>query len=39
MEWGGMDWITLTQDGGQVACTCECLNETLGYIKGGEFLD
>ena len=35
--WGGMDWINLVQDKGQVAGTCKCGNETSGSIKCGEF--
>ena len=37
--WGGMDWIELAQDRGQLAGTCECGNELWGAIKCGEFLD
>jgi hypothetical protein len=36
---GGMDWIELVQDKGQVEGTCECSNEPSGSIKCGEFLD
>jgi len=36
---GGMDWIELAQDRGQVAGTCEGGNEPSGCIKCGEFLD
>jgi hypothetical protein len=37
--WGGMNWIELAQDKGQVAGSCECGNEPSGSIKCGEFLD
>jgi hypothetical protein len=37
VEWGGMDWINLTQDKGQVAGTCKCGNKTSDSIKCGEF--
>ena len=36
---GGMDWIELAQDRGQVAGTCESDDEPAGSIKCGEFLD
>ena len=36
---GGMDWIELAQDRGQVAGTCEYGNESSGSIKSREFLD
>jgi hypothetical protein len=36
---GGVDWIELVQDMGQVAGSCECGNEPSGSIKWGEFLD
>jgi len=36
---GGVDWIELAQDRGQVAGICECGNELSGSIKCGEFLD
>jgi hypothetical protein len=36
---GGMDWIELAQDIGQVAGTCECGYEPSGSIKCREFLD
>ena len=36
---GGMDWIGLAQETGQVAGCCECGNEALGCIRCGEFLD
>jgi hypothetical protein len=36
---GGMNWIELAQDMGQVAGTVECVNEPSGSIKCGEFLD
>ena len=36
---GGMDWIELAQDGGQVAESCECGNETSVSMKCWEFLD
>ena len=36
---GGVDWIELAQDQGQVAATCECGNEPSGSIKCGQFLD
>jgi len=35
---GGMDWIELAQERGQVAGTYECGNEPSGSIKCGEFL-
>ena len=35
---GGMDWIELGQDRGQVAGTCECGNGPSGSIKVGNFL-
>jgi hypothetical protein len=35
--WGGMDWINLAQDKGQVAGTCKCGNERSVSIKCGEF--
>jgi hypothetical protein len=39
-KWGGgMDWIELAQDRGQVADSSECGNEPPGSIKCGEFLD
>ena len=38
MECGGKDWIHLAQNT-QLTGTCECGKETLGSIKGGEFLD
>jgi len=34
----GMDWIELAYDR-EVVGTCECGNETSGFIKCGEFLD
>jgi hypothetical protein len=34
---GGMDWIDLAQDGGQVAGSCTLGNEPSGSIKCGEF--
>ena len=36
---GGMDWIDLAQDRGQVAGCCKCGNDSLGFLKCGEFLD
>jgi hypothetical protein len=36
---GGMDWIKLSQDWGQMAGSCECSNKLSGSIKCGEFLD
>jgi len=36
---GGMDWIDLVQERGQVAGSCECGNEPSGSIKCGKFLD
>jgi len=36
---GGVDWIELVQDRGQVAGICECGNEPSGSIQCGEFLD
>ena len=39
VECGGMDWIELALDRGQVAGTCECGNEPSGSIKCREFLD
>jgi hypothetical protein len=38
MGCGGMDWIKLAQDR-DMAGTCECGNETSGYVKCREFLD
>jgi hypothetical protein len=35
--WGGMDWINLAQDKGQVAGTCKCGKEPSVSIKCGEF--
>ena len=37
LGWGGMDWINLAQDKGQVAGTCKCGNEPSGSIKCGKF--
>ena len=39
VECGGVNWIELAQDRGQVAGTCDCGNEPSGSIKCGEFLD
>jgi hypothetical protein len=39
VEWGGMDWIDLAQDRGQVAGAYECGNEPSGSTKCGEFFD
>jgi hypothetical protein len=36
---GGMDWMDLAQDRGQVVDIYERGNETSGSIKCGEFLD
>jgi len=36
--WGGMDWIDLAQDWGQVANGCECSYESSGSIKCWQFL-
>jgi hypothetical protein len=36
--WGGMDWIDLAQDRGQVAGSCEYDNEPSGFIKCWQFL-
>ena len=36
---GGMDWIELAQDVGQVVGTCESSNEPAGSLKCDEFLD
>jgi len=36
---GGMDWIELAEDMGQVTGTCEYGNEPSGSMKCGEFLD
>jgi hypothetical protein len=36
---GCMDWIELAQDRDRCAGTCECGNESSGYIKYWEFLD
>jgi hypothetical protein len=33
---GGMDWIDLAQDRGQVASSCECSDGPPGSIKWGE---
>ena len=30
---GGMDWIDVAQDRGQVAGTCECGNEPSGLVN------
>ena len=38
MGCGGLDWIELAQDNGQVD-NCECGNEPSGSIKCKEFLD
>jgi len=38
-KWGGMDWIDLAQERGQVAGCCECGNDYLGFLKCGEHLD
>jgi len=35
---GGVDWIELAEDKGQVAGICECGNEPSGSIKCGVFL-
>jgi hypothetical protein len=37
--WGGMDWINLAQDRGQLAGSCEYGYEPSGSIKCGEFLE
>jgi hypothetical protein len=37
--YGGMDWIDLAQDMGQVAESCMRGNETSGSMKCGEFFD
>ena len=37
MVWRGMGWIDLAQDGETGAS--ECVNEPLGSIKCGEFLE
>ena len=37
--WGGIDWIDLAQEKGQMAGACECGNELSGTLKCGEFLD
>ena len=37
--YGGMDWIAVTQDDGQVAGCCECGNEPSDSINYGEFID
>ena len=36
---GGMDWIELAQDKGQLAGTCKCGNKPSASIKCWEFLD
>jgi len=36
---GGMDWIELALDRGQLVSTCECGKKPSGYIKCREFLD
>ena len=36
---GGMDWIELAPEKGQVAGTCDCGKEPSGSIKCGEFID
>ena len=36
---GGIGWIELAEDRGQVAGNCECGNEPSGYIKCRKFLD
>jgi hypothetical protein len=33
--WTGLSWLRI----GQVAGSCECVNEASGSMKGGEFLD
>jgi len=37
--WGGIDWIDLAQNWGQVADGCECSYEPSGSIKCWQFLD
>jgi hypothetical protein len=39
VEWGGMDWITLTQERDRLGGAFECGNEPSGSVKCGEFLD
>jgi hypothetical protein len=39
-KWGGgMEWIDLAPDKGQVAGCCECGNEPSASIKYGDFLE
>ena len=37
--WGGLDRIDLAQDKGEIAVSCECMNEPSGSIKCREFLE
>jgi hypothetical protein len=39
LGWGGVDWIDLAQDRGQVAGACKCGIELRGVVKCGEFLE
>jgi hypothetical protein len=39
MGWGGVDWIGLVQDRDQLAGCCEYSDETIGFLKCGEFLE
>jgi hypothetical protein len=32
-----MDWFELAEDTGQIAGTCECGNESSGFLKCEEF--
>jgi len=34
-----VEWISLALDRGAVASSCESGDDSLDYIKGGEFLD
>jgi hypothetical protein len=37
--WGGVDWIDLAQDKGQVTGACKCDIELSGVVKCEEFLE
>ena len=39
MGWGGMDWIDVSKDRGQLVGSCECCNDLSGSTKCREFLD
>jgi hypothetical protein len=38
MEWGGIYWSGLVQDGGRLKGCSECGNETSGFVKCWEVL-